>query len=657
MIIYAPTAFSQNVGINTASPHSSALLDLSSNSKGLLIPRLTTAQRTAVATPATGLLVYDSNLNEFYYYDGTIWRALTSSNSGWSITGNAGTVAGTNFLGTTDAQSLVIKTQNVERIRVLPSPFGYVGINQSSPAVNLDVNGKMVVGGTGFSGAMIPAANGVMIQGHTTIGMNFQNATEVFAANALTNERAVNGYSVDSTAAFFKSNTTNASATGAHAAYLYAAGVNGSAAVLHTNASNQAPSLKVLNYGTNSGIYAASYNTSASYYAAQIQQYSTTGNGLQVLMNSASNSTNGVIITHAGTGKGLQVDINNSLNSSDGIRVNHNGSGVGITVNKNAVNGDGMQVIMPATSSADGLEINHNSSNGYGILINRSAINAIGAKINMSNTSAINTSIGFQIQNDSKDPNSRGETIITDSAAGLWIRQGGAIAPSPLDPLQLTIVTGGGLSINTAYPRGSGILSSGVGHGIVAGAWDYDNNGSTDHDGGTFYVRNSTNTNSIAASSVACVIGGTTYKIIGLGSVSTLVADMNNNPRIMAAPETPEILLQDFGRGKLVNGKTHVTLDPIYSRNIYSGPDRPVDVFIQLKGNCNGVYVDNINQYGFDVIELNNGTSNAEFSYFVSARRVNEVIDGVESDNTGRFKPMTNPAFFLGNRPVEKSSH
>ncbi|MBU0765530.1 MAG: hypothetical protein KJ607_11910, partial [Bacteroidetes bacterium] len=73
----------QNIAITddegyTADP--SAMLDVKSVDKGLLIPRLTTAQRTAVTTPATGLLVYDTDLNGFYYYNGADWDALFSGN-------------------------------------------------------------------------------------------------------------------------------------------------------------------------------------------------------------------------------------------------------------------------------------------------------------------------------------------------------------------------------------------------------------------------------------------------------------------------------------------------------------------------------------------------------------------------------------------------
>ncbi|MBL0339883.1 MAG: hypothetical protein IPP71_02600 [Bacteroidetes bacterium] len=76
LLMMSVVAFGQNVGINNLTPDASALLDLTSTSKGLLIPRMTTAQRVAIATPATGLLVFDSTLNEFWFYDGTAWRKI-----------------------------------------------------------------------------------------------------------------------------------------------------------------------------------------------------------------------------------------------------------------------------------------------------------------------------------------------------------------------------------------------------------------------------------------------------------------------------------------------------------------------------------------------------------------------------------------------------
>lgn len=72
----------QNIGINTATPHASALLDIQSTNKGVLIPRMTLAQRNAIPTPATGLLILQTNITPgFYYYTGTAWARVTALNS------------------------------------------------------------------------------------------------------------------------------------------------------------------------------------------------------------------------------------------------------------------------------------------------------------------------------------------------------------------------------------------------------------------------------------------------------------------------------------------------------------------------------------------------------------------------------------------------
>lgn len=59
------------VGIGTTSPDASSAVDISSTDKGMLTPRLTTAQRTAILNPAEGLFVYDTDEDAFYYYDTT----------------------------------------------------------------------------------------------------------------------------------------------------------------------------------------------------------------------------------------------------------------------------------------------------------------------------------------------------------------------------------------------------------------------------------------------------------------------------------------------------------------------------------------------------------------------------------------------------------
>ena len=83
-----------NVGIGTPTPDSKAILDLTSKEKGILIPRMTSSERLAIAPigPAQeGLLVYDQDLQKFYYWDGSQWVEVGSGagvDNDWTVNGN-----------------------------------------------------------------------------------------------------------------------------------------------------------------------------------------------------------------------------------------------------------------------------------------------------------------------------------------------------------------------------------------------------------------------------------------------------------------------------------------------------------------------------------------------------------------------------------------
>tara|TARA_R110001583_G_scaffold187744_1_gene349234 strand:+ start:642 stop:2090 length:1449 start_codon:yes stop_codon:yes gene_type:complete len=68
------------VGIGTVTPDASSVLDISSTTQGMLAPRMTTTERTAITTPANSLLVYDTTVKAFYYYNtpSTSWVQLSS---------------------------------------------------------------------------------------------------------------------------------------------------------------------------------------------------------------------------------------------------------------------------------------------------------------------------------------------------------------------------------------------------------------------------------------------------------------------------------------------------------------------------------------------------------------------------------------------------
>jgi hypothetical protein len=106
----------QNVGIGTPTPNPSAALEIKSTNKGLLIPSMTTSQRLAIVTPANGLMVYDTDKNELYHYNGTNWRPILNGEY-WSR-------------GITSRDRIGNSTDSV-------------GIGTLSPTERLDVNGNI----------------------------------------------------------------------------------------------------------------------------------------------------------------------------------------------------------------------------------------------------------------------------------------------------------------------------------------------------------------------------------------------------------------------------------------------------------------------------------------------------------------------------------
>ena len=76
VVLVTFSTFAQ-VGINTENPDASAALDITSTTGGLLIPRMTEAQRDAVSSPSLGLMIYQTDGTAgFYYYNGSIWAEV-----------------------------------------------------------------------------------------------------------------------------------------------------------------------------------------------------------------------------------------------------------------------------------------------------------------------------------------------------------------------------------------------------------------------------------------------------------------------------------------------------------------------------------------------------------------------------------------------------
>jgi hypothetical protein len=82
-------SYSQNVGIGTNTPHASAALEIKDTSKGILIPRMTMAQRNTIQNPTEGLMVYQTDSTKgFWYWDGSGWISVSNINSIQTVNGD-----------------------------------------------------------------------------------------------------------------------------------------------------------------------------------------------------------------------------------------------------------------------------------------------------------------------------------------------------------------------------------------------------------------------------------------------------------------------------------------------------------------------------------------------------------------------------------------
>ncbi|HIB37527.1 hypothetical protein [Mesonia sp.] len=124
--------FYSQVGVNTTNPQATLDVQASnssspSNSTGLLVPRISAFPSSNPGSSQNGMMVYltatvGSNTPGFYYWDNaeTEWVSVGSSASSdsWNLNGNSGTDSDSNFLGTTDSESLVFRTNNIEKLRL-----------------------------------------------------------------------------------------------------------------------------------------------------------------------------------------------------------------------------------------------------------------------------------------------------------------------------------------------------------------------------------------------------------------------------------------------------------------------------------------------------------------------------------------------------------
>ncbi len=562
---------------------------------------------------------------------------INENDDDWKILGNAGTVAGTNFIGTTDAQAFITKTGGNgaanERMRILATGPGIY--NATTPVVG-DV---FSVYSTGATGAINPLGT------FAVNGYSAGNGTGVYGetnGGASTNGTAVWGtiYGTATTASstsegIWGLNTTAPAGTGATAAV--AVGVRGEA----TGTAGTAFTMGVLGIST---------ATAGGAYGVYGQSSSPAAMGVfGVNLDVSANPAHGVQGQTGAVGSAAGI---RGFNTAAAIGAGQNGFGVRGSANA-APTGTGF--VMGVRGDCSGA-----TGSTYGVY--GQSASATGFGVDGVNTNASGTGL-FAIGN---------------NAAGTYLTggSGAAINGSGIGTFSIarTAASGNGVVgignnlTGSIYTPGSGSGVTGVGaqYGIVGFATTTVNtnplnnsvsNGAGASAGGYFEVLTA------GIAQTWAYVGardntGTLRKIIGSGTVNTIVKDLDEKYVALSCPEAPENLFQDYGVGQLVNGKVHITIDPIFAKNIVVNENHPLRVFVQLEGDCKGVYVTNKTKDGFDVIELNAGSSNTSFSWSIVANRADEILpDGTISKYSNeRFAPAPGPQEKLTQEISEENS-
>ncbi|MBX7240815.1 MAG: hypothetical protein K1X92_03630 [Bacteroidia bacterium] len=583
---------------------------------GAVVGAGTTVNVATNALNQNGLVTGPSSLNA-----NQVWGTnglgvpgwITLANDDWHITGNSGTTPATNFIGTTDAQDFVVKTSGSlasnERMRVIGSG--------ATP-------GQVVVNNTGiFAGDAFSVYSNNSNNGSTA---SINNAIGTFA---------VNGYAAGNGTGVYGEVNGGASTAGTAVwGNLYGTATTASStseAVWGTN--NTAPAGTGVTAAVATGVRGEASGTAGTAFTMGVLGVNTglTGSAFGVYGQTSSPAAMGVFGVNldvtAAPSHGIQGQTG-ATGSAAGVRGINSATAIG-----NAQNGFGVRgsanVAPTGTGFVMGVRGDASGATGstYGVYGQSASPNGFGMD-------AVNTNV-----------NGTGLLVIGNNAAGTFLTGGSGIAANgnAIGTFSIAktaangigvVAVGNNLTGSIFTPSsGSGIAATGTQYGVVGyatttvntnGSSNQTLNGLNGSSGGYFEIQ------SAAVSQTWAYVGvrdngGVNRKIIGPGTVNTIVNDLQGNRVALSCPETPENLFQDYGQGRLINGHIHIDLDPVFAKNIVVSERHPLRVFIQLEGNCQGVYVENKTGTGFDVSELNGGTSNTPFTYTVVANRADEM--------------------------------
>lgn len=184
-------SFAQNAAINTdgSLPHASAILDIKSTDKGLLIPRISLASDSDITTinsPRVSLLIYNTNASlpdgeGYYYFNGNAWAKFATRNNlanlAWNIGGNKGTNPQQDFIGTADNKPLVFKTDSILSGKIDPLANNVFFGQGAGTAVSTGDNNSFFGHQAGLATS---SGNGNLFMGHNAGFANTTGYTNVY---------------------------------------------------------------------------------------------------------------------------------------------------------------------------------------------------------------------------------------------------------------------------------------------------------------------------------------------------------------------------------------------------------------------------------------------------------------------------------------------
>jgi hypothetical protein len=583
------------VGVGTTTPQAS--MDITSTNDGLLIPRiaLSATNVATVLTPTTSELVYNTTTSAvgpnqvtpgFYYWDGALWIRLSSgATNDWALTGNAGTTPGTNFIGTTDAQDLRIKTGGTDRLNIQNSNGqlqSYFAGTNTAPAFswNADPN----------TGVFRSAADNLSLTTNGIEGLRVRENSNVSigATYASTNAAPTNGLRVQGQTVIGKASgedtrdifSSHTSATAFNNVTGYP-GVTGSRAISgYANGGG----MGVFGFADRNG-----YGIVGLTQPSAISSFVQTGEGVLGQADGSSGITSIPIGVH-----GIIDEATAGLNTATPVLGENNNITIGTGLGGGAYNGT-----TPAIAGV------------YG---------NIGTRQSVSGTNSYQFGVigDILLLGVATQPDATGGVLGT-SASGDF----GILGYKSKNGTNFSVYAG---NTNGTYGNGTGRISNSstsnniIGLGINGGFM-----------GG--YVK---------GNEYGLISSGDEFGMYVQGNTITSepivqLTDTNNAQRTISYTATSiEVDVTTRGTGKLTNGESFITFKEAF-KNLVSS-EEGINITITPMGETNGVYISKVTSEGFYVKENRNGSSNVSFNWTAIGTRKGyekgvEISDTVLSNN------------------------